>query len=202
MRCSSNPVAGGSEETNARTVAVIGRITDTKGAGVAGALAIVRPDTLAGRSVAKNAGTATLDSAITGHDGGFRFDSVNVAYDYRIVAKSGDSVAAMYAVSATGADSVVTLPDRPLEPVGGIGHTVFLEPFIDTVDVTVTVAGLDRAQRIEHGVPYRISGLPAGSHTLFVHADSFYGSLILDGIEVSPGAETALDPDTLLDVDI
>ncbi len=202
FRCSNNPVAGGSEETNARTFAVVGRVTDTQGVGVAGVLAIVRPDTLDGRTSRKKWETATVDSTMSGHDGWFRFDSVNAAYEYRIEARGGDSLAAMYAVSPAAGDSVLTLEDRALELTGSISHSVFLEPRIDSIAVTVSVAGLDRGVTIEHGAPYRISGLPAGFHTLLVQADSFYGSLILDSIEVSPGAQTALEPDTLLDADI
>jgi hypothetical protein len=202
-RCSNNPVAGGSEETNARTVAVAGRVTDSRGIGIEGALAIIRADTLSfGSPHERPRGAPPHDSIPTDSNGTFRFDSVDAAFDYRVEATSGDSLAAMYTVSASDLDSSVDLGTRTLRHTGSISHTIFLEPLLPTVTLTARVAGMDRYQTVRHGTPYRFTGLPEGYHSIVLVADSFYAELRLDSIAVSPHSEAVVGPDTLLDADI
>lgn len=202
-RCSNHPVAGGSEETNARTIAVTGRVTDARGIGVEWALAIIRPDTLSVGSPHERPRRAPApDSTLTDSNGTFRFASIDAAFDYRVEATSADSLAAMYTVSAYDLDSAVDLGTRTLRHTGSISHTVFLEPFLPTVTVTARVAGMDRHQTVRHGAPYRFTGLPEGYHSIVLDADSFYAELRLDSIAVSPHSEAVVGPDTLLDADI
>ncbi|MBD3317657.1 MAG: DUF2341 domain-containing protein [Chitinivibrionales bacterium] len=186
VRCSHNPVAGGSSQQGNGIVTCM--VTDADGAPVAGATARLRPNDYLADTAGATDGSG--DGILTDGDGRLRIGSIS-AGDYSLEINDYKTSAVLMRLSHTGNDSI-DLGQLQTAPYATIKGTV--EPLTSQSDepVYVQIYGLERLIPVDADGGYEITDLPAGEYTIRVVSPSF-APVEVDSVRAPAGDTTRTD---------